>query len=159
MIHINIQYQCSVKSGGCNVGKTKLVLVLTFALVEAAGAVVGVGHHDHPVSWRRRDLFTPGGDTPRARAPGPVIAPHGLTVTHGLVVRGAVDVDAQAVGDLVPHLVVLHQSVLNVRHNAGRQTGGRWVAPLPLSRAGRPGGKQFYFSPSVCVLSCFVFCV
>ena len=134
---------------------TKLALVVTFALVEPCGAVAGVGHHDHPVGWRWRDLFTPSWDTPWGRAPATVVTPHGF-VAHGLVVRGAVDVEALAVGEPVPHLVVLHLPVLDVRDNAGRQAGGRRVAPLTLGRAGRPGGKQSKFSPSLCSL---LFCV
>ena len=117
---------------------TKLVLVVTFALVEPRGAVVGVGHHDHPVSWRCRDLFTPSGDTARARAPAPVVAAHRLPADR-LVVRGAVDGEADPVADLLPHGVVLHVAVLDVRHNAGGQAGGQGVAPLPLRSAGRPG--------------------
>ena len=72
---------------------TKLVLVVTFALVEPRGAVVGVGHHDHPVSWRCRNLFTPSGDTARARAPGPVVADH-AGVVRGLELRDAGHDDA-----------------------------------------------------------------
>ena len=134
----------------------KLVLVVTFALVQPAGAVVGVGHHDHPVSRRWRDLLTPGGDTARSRAPAPVVAGHRLP-TDRLVVRGAVDGETDPVADLLPHGVVLHLAVLDVRHNAGGQAGGQRVAPLPLSGAGRPAATQF--SQSFSSLLCFVFCV
>ena len=119
---------------------TKCDLVLTFALVEASGAVVGVGHHDHPVSWRTGDLLTPSRDTPRAVAPAPVIAADWLPADR-LVVRGAVDGQAGAVADLLPHGPVLHPAVLDVGDNAGRQAGGRGMAPLTLGSAGRPEGK------------------
>ena len=135
---------------------TKLVLVVTFALVQPAGAVVGVGHHDHPVSGRCRDLLAPGGNTPWGRAPAPVVAAHWLPADR-LVVRGAVDGETHPVADLLPHGVVLHLAVLDVRHNAGGQAGGEGVAPLSLSGAGGPAAAQL--SQSFSSLLCFVFCV
>ena len=52
---------------------------------------------------------------------------------------GAVDGDAGAVLEPVPHPQVPQHALLHLGEDAGRQAGRQRVAPLPLRSAGRPG--------------------
>ena len=99
--------------------------------------MVGVGHEDHAVGGRRRDLLAPGGHTGEGGAPGPVVTSH-RRVAQRLVVSGAVDGDADPVSDLVPDPDVQEDAVVDLGDDAGRQAGGQRVTPLPLGSAGRP---------------------